>query len=842
MAGRGRLIQTNFSGGELSKAARGRPDTNVWSGGLEINRNCVTRPAGASDRRGGAAYLGDAKAGAGDKKWFVLRKGINDIVRIEAGAYRFRFWDGMTRQLITSGGSPVEVVIPWSNGELQGLRCSQQGDVLWFSHVGHGYPTKALKRTSPTSFSLVDVDYLEGPFKTLQSNAPLLTFGASSGSGVSCGAASSLFSADMVGSLIRVEATTMPDVASWTFDVPTELGDYCRNGNRIYECTDRGDPFKTGNSPPVHEAGAYWDGTFRDNIQWTFRGYTYGLAEITGYTSPTSVTVKILQRLPFYGAASKTSDVYYLGALSDAEGWPAATTIFEDRFCAFGSATDPARCFLGRTELYTPETADMRPGFATETLDTDAVRRSLAEGETAHIVWAMVMDGLLLGTTVGVRQLTGPSADEGITPAGAVPRTVTEIPCSPDLPGIKADNALIYSAVGNQELIEVSRQRDAIPRNLLELAEHLTDGGIQSYCWQGRPARILWVVTDRGRLRSLTYSPENDTYAWAPHPLGGSYEGREPWVDDVCSAPGPDGRDEVWLIVARTVNGATLRTVEYITRRFDQHVMRVEDACCLDAAAYVDLWQGYTAYVEDLGEGRVQLSAGSGPFVAGDVDREFWLTGNGSTYDRADEKMPVRVSIDTVVSATIAEASLIGGYDESLWKNRTLRIARPTRSIGALDWLEGEEVMVNADGRAFGPFTVASGVITLTDSAGGDVWMARGWIGLAYESLRRSLPVNGGEGLGSSLGAMGRISGLTVLTDGVAEGRVKLVDQPDDYAIPLNWQFAEDPLGQAPDAESNDRWLDLETGYDRDKQIEVIADGPLPCSLTGFVLKVESYG
>ncbi|MEQ9436026.1 hypothetical protein [Hyphomonas sp.] len=844
MAGRARLIQTNMGGGELSVAARARPDTDIYSGALERILNYLVRPSGAADRRPGSVYLGEARNNGTGKRWFIFRKAVNDIVRIEAGNLRFRFWSGTTRALIEASGSPVELVTPWTLEDLPGLRTWQSGDVLWFAHTGHAHKTWALKRTASNAFELAELVPEEGPFKDYVAGVATLSFTAVTGS-VTITADAPSFSSDDVGALIRVEALTQPDVSSWAFDQKTVVGEFCRNGNRFYECTDTNDPFKTGNYPPVHESGVAWDGNQDDNVQWSFSGYSYGLARITAYASSTSVTATVLRRLPFYGSATKSSDYWQMSALSETEGWPACGTIVEDRVALFGSATDPDRCFLGRTNRYTPETVDMRPGFLTETLDDDAVRRSLNEGQTAYIVWALVMDGLLLGTTLGVRSLVGPSADEALTPAGAVPRTVTEIPCSVNLPPLKADNALIYAALGDEELIEVSRISDSVPRNLLEMADHMAGGGLRSYCWQGRPRRVLWAVDRLGRLVSLTYSPENGTIAWARHRLGGVLGRKQPYVDDVCSAPGPDGRDEVWLMVARSIDGAVVRSVEYLERPFDPDTMRPEDACCLDMAAYFDLWETYRVMAIDLGGGSVQLTAQDGetPFVDGDIGREFWLTQNGEDLDEDDLPSPVKVSIDAKTSSSIVTGTLVGTYPSDTWSGKSLRVARPTRTLSGLDWLEGEEVWVNADGRKLGPFTVSGGNVGLKHPGGDDdAWCARGWVGLSMRSFLRSLPVNGGEGLGTARTAVGKVTGIGVLPVGVCDGVVRRADGMEGRDVMLNPRKATAPMGTSTPVLTDDSYIPLDTGFDRTRQIEIETSSPLPCSIAGFMLKVESYG
>ncbi len=837
MAGRARLLQTNFAGGEVSRAARGRPDTEIYSSAAEKLRGFVVRANGALDRRPGGVHLGSAVTSSGGHRWFELRRAINHVVRIEAGGGKFRFWDGISRTLIMSGGSPVELDCPWSDDDLRDVRTWQSGDVLFMSHTAHMDRVKALKRLTSNSFVLDDVTFEDGPFLERAKGAPRLNFSGVSGI-VTVTATSDVFEAGHVGALIRCEGETFTAVSGWSFDQKVKVGEYCRNGNRIYRASATADPHKTGNAAPVHESGAAWDGNHDDNVLWEFEGFTYGLLEIIAYDASTSVQAKVLKRLPFYSSPASSrsdaqaTDIWNISALSDVEGWPACGVIYQDRFCVFGSRNDPDRSFLSRTNRWTPDVADMRPPYLTEVLDDDAISRSFTEEQTAHILWARVMDGLLLGTTLGVRQLSGPSEAEPLTPGGASPLTVSEIPCSINLEPVKAGNALIYPTLGDDGLIELSRARDAVPRDLMEMAEHMSAGGIKSLVWQGWPYRVLWLIDGRDRLVSFTYSPENGCYAFARHVLGG----RNVRVIALSSAPGPDGRDEVWLTVQREINGAQVAHVEYLARPFDADEMRVEAACCLDAAASWDLWQVDTVTASDDGNGGVNLLAqGVSPFTAQDVGREFWLTQNGALPDEDDVPGPVRVVVESQFG-TGAHCSFVGSYNEAHWKGLTLRIARPTKQLSGLGWLEGESVYVNADGAPFGPFVVQNSKIDLPD------WSAKGWVGLAYRSFMRSMPVNGAEGLGTSRTAMGRVSQMGVLPNGIAAGVARRADQHEDFEVQLNQRSADDVLGAAPDAELDDFLISLDMGFDRQKQIEVIGDGPLPLSLSGFLLKVESYG
>src|SRR5208282_1492852 len=83
--------------------------------------------------------------------------------------------------------------------------------------------------------------------------------------------------------------------------------------------------------------------------------------------------------------------------------------------------------------------------------------------------------------------------------------------------------------------------------------------------YQQEPWSILWSVRSDGTLLSFSYNREDNVTAWNRHSMGNSG-----LVESICVIPAPDGsRDENWVIVARTINGATVRTVEYSAKPYE---------------------------------------------------------------------------------------------------------------------------------------------------------------------------------------------------------------------------------------------------------------------------------
>ena len=101
---------------------------------------------------------------------------------------------------------------------------------------------------------------------------------------------------------------------------------------------------------------------------------------------------------------------------------------------------------------------------------------------------------------------------------------------------------------------------------------------IQEWAFAEEPFRIIWCVRSDGVLLGFTFMREHEVYAWHRHTTDGI-------VESVCSIPEPDGAggyiDAVYLIVNRTINGATKR---YVERMVDRVFATIADTWFLDCA------------------------------------------------------------------------------------------------------------------------------------------------------------------------------------------------------------------------------------------------------------------
>jgi hypothetical protein len=132
--------------------------------------------------------------------------------------------------------------------------------------------------------------------------------------------------------------------------------------------------------------------------------------------------------------------------------------------------------------------------------------------------------------------------------------------------------------------------------DMTRLAAHISFSGIKEMAYQQEPDSLIWAVRNDGQLLCMTYRRDEDVVGWSRHIIGGSFGGGDAVVESVAVIPGADGtgqvqdsedRDEVWLVVKRTIDGATKRYIEVMERDYENGHDQ-EDAYYLDSLITYD--------------------------------------------------------------------------------------------------------------------------------------------------------------------------------------------------------------------------------------------------------------
>lgn len=358
--------------------------------------------------------------------------------------------------------------------------------------------------------------------------------------------------------------------------------------------------------------------------------------------------------------------------------------------------------------------------------------------------------------------------------------------------------------------------------DLTLLASHFfQDMKIMRWAYANHPWKVLWAVRDDGRLLSLTYYPEQNTFAFCIHETQG-------FVKDVCVIPEGD-EDVPYIAVSRqykqhidpynSVLGTYMTTIERFRSRV---ITTIEDAWFLDSALATYLRPGTEA---------IQFSAATGTGVAvRDINSAGAFTdlsvgwviragGGMMTVTAKADNNHITVSIQRPITNLLpnGEPMLAGPSD---WTYTYLR-----SEISGLWHLEGQEVTVLADGGVQGPFTVVDGSFTLDTPASYVV------AGLPYESRAKTLRPELQTPEGTAQNKRKNISSVTLrLKDS------RGVEVGPSYAEMQTWNpRGVQPLGSPPELITGDEYINIAGFWNEAGQIYLRQTQPLPMQVLGLI-------
>lgn len=312
----------------------------------------------------------------------------------------------------------------------------------------------------------------------------------------------------------------------------------------------------------------------------------WGAAKITAYTNPTTIVVSVDPDFPFgaTGAGNATKD-WRLGAWSDTLGWPTCVAFFQERLFFAATNSKPSTIWGTRTG----EFATFSPSNAkAEVLDDSGLSFTLATDQVNAIRWIYGEKRLQLGTSDGPFILSAGRNYEALTPSNSTISRETTDGTANERP-VGASRTTLYIDRSRLKVRELSYDINIdgyASVDLTLLAEHITTGNVKQIAYARSPDNLVWTLLQTGELRCLTYEPDQEVVAWHRHLIGGS----DVIVKSIAVIPKNDESEEVlYLIVQRTVDGATVQYVEYLEKSFDTAKgMVVEDAFFVDSGISYD--------------------------------------------------------------------------------------------------------------------------------------------------------------------------------------------------------------------------------------------------------------
>ena len=389
--------------------------------------------------------------------------------------------------------------------------------------------------------------------------------------------------------------------------------------------------------------------------------FSNGYAKITGFTSTTVVDATVKDDFDNTNAVS----AWKLGAFSDTTGHPSCVSFFEQRLVFAGTTNEPQTLYFSKSGDYENMTAG--------TNADDAMIYTIASNQVNRIRYLKAQRTLIVGTTGGEFTVSADGTDAAITPSNIVIKKQSSYGTA-NVDAIAAGNAVLFLQKAKRKIRELSYNFDTdgyVAPDLTILNDIVTKSGITEMSYQQEPDSILWCVRDDGVLAGLTYQRSENVIAWHRHKLGGTFGAGASAtgygvVESAASISGSLTEDEFYVIVKRTINGATKRYVE-VFANFDFDETDATDFRFLDSHLT------YSGSAVTTLSGLAHLEGQTVSILAdGSTHADKVVSSGQISLDRSTSKAVVGLAYDSVLQTMRIE----GGAAEGTSQGKTKRISK----------------------------------------------------------------------------------------------------------------------------------------------------------------------
>lgn len=549
-----RSLQRSFGGGELTPEFFGRIDDPKYQTGLALARNFVIAPHGPASNRAGTLFVRETKAS-------LMRACVRPFVYSSTQTMVLEFGDQYIRfhtqgatllagsppaysgavpyivgDLVSSGGTnyyataastgqappnasfwyalpseAYEIPSPYLEDDVFDIHFVQSADVLTLVHPG--YAPRELRRLGATTWVL-----------------SLISF------------ASSLSPPTALAATPTVTGTGLTDQSYVITALGGDGGDESLQSN-VVTCANN-----------LNAVGAYntvtWSaltGASRysvyklDNGLYGFVGQTTGLTFVDDNIAPDLSQTPPENVNPFLASGN----------------YPGAVTYFEQRRAFGGTLNQPQNGWL------TKSGTESNLQYSIPTRDDDSITFKFAAREASTIRHLIPLEDLIMLTTSAPVRVSPPDGS-ALTPSNVSAKAQGYSGASNVQP-VLVDQYLVFAAARGGHVRQLVRSNEVQGYALSDLclrATHLFDGfEILDMTLARSPQPVVWAVSDTGKLLGLTYIPEENVASWHQHDTDGVFES--------CCCVAEGNEDALYVIVKRTINGATKRFVErLVSRRF----------------------------------------------------------------------------------------------------------------------------------------------------------------------------------------------------------------------------------------------------------------------------------
>lgn len=195
-------LKDSTNAGEISPLMAARVRIDKYANALQTCENMIPMVQGGATRRSGTMFVNEVKTSANFTRLIPFEFSVTQAYVIEFGNLYVRFYKD--RGLIESSpGVAYEVVTPYLTADLANIKFTQSADVLYITHPS--YAPRKLSRTGHTSWTLTEIDFVDGPYLAVNTSTTTLTPSATSGTGITITASAATFASTDVGRLVRLK-------------------------------------------------------------------------------------------------------------------------------------------------------------------------------------------------------------------------------------------------------------------------------------------------------------------------------------------------------------------------------------------------------------------------------------------------------------------------------------------------------------------------------------------------------------------------------------------------------------------------------------------------------------
>ena len=327
---------------------------------------------------------------------------------------------------------------------------------------------------------------------------------------------------------------------NWAASTVYVVGDFVYSGGKTYYCV------------LAHTSTASFDAS-----RWTTQQVPNARIDsstpiIGGVATITAAsTINVDKWLGPLAAAGAKTKYWQYGAFNATSGYPLSVCLHEQRLCFGGTKAQP-------NTVWCSAIGDFE-NFELGVNASDAVQFTLAASEGNRINWMFSQSEMLVGTSGDEWTIGAADSASALSATNVKTRRQASYGSKYMRAAMVNDVLLFVQRNGRKvrELVYELNKDGWVAPDLTLLAEHITVGEIVEVAYQQQPDAILWCVRGDGTLIGMTYERDQKVVGWHRHTIADNAD-----VESVATIYGNETEDEVWLIVKRTVAGATYRTIE----------------------------------------------------------------------------------------------------------------------------------------------------------------------------------------------------------------------------------------------------------------------------------------